>query len=47
MAFDGAEIRREADMPRVQTMRGMAGRSAEFQSLGETPLQICCRCCGM
>jgi hypothetical protein len=44
MAFDGGKLSRDAKTPRVQTLRGMAGRSAEFQSLGETPLQICCRC---
>ena len=44
MAIDGAELRREVEMPRVETLRGVAGRNAGFQSLGEIPLQICCRC---
>ena len=44
MAIDGTELRREAEMPRVQTLRGGAGRSAGFQSLEEIMLQICCRC---
>ena len=43
MAIDGAELRCEAEMPRVETLRGVAGRNTGFQSLGEIPLQICCR----
>ena len=44
MAFEGAEIGCEAKTPRVQALRVAAARRAGFQSLGEIPLQICCRC---
>jgi len=43
MAIDGAELRCEAEMPRVETLRGVAGRNTGFQSLEEIPLQTCCR----